>query len=112
MFSVSTPVGLVYLAVQAAAVDPAVAHRGRPEDVAVDRRANRRSYFPEHLADVEGQCADVPANALLESCLEPQACSVPVAESASFASAVKRSIGIGKTMVELLAEPISSRVCR
>ena len=43
---------------------------------------------------------------------EPLVAQFAVLESAAFLSAVRRSIGMGKTIVELFDAPISSSVCR
>jgi hypothetical protein len=58
---------------------------------------------------------ELPQHAVGEPAASPPYPSHDVSMSparAVFASAVSRSIGIGKTIVELLFEPISSSVCR
>ena len=97
-------------AVEADVVDASVAHRGRAKRVSVDRHANGYPRRAELLADAERQRDDVSATAGLERCLELH--ERPEADSASFEIAVRMSIGIGNTTVELFAEPISSSVCR
>ena len=91
-------------------VDARVPHRRRPERVGADRDAHRNAHGTQLLAGVEGQCDHAPAAASLEPRLEPHEPGLPT--SARFERAVRMSIGMGKTMVELFAEPISSSVCR
>jgi hypothetical protein len=82
---------------------PWLAHSdSRVEIVREDRRLGRppaQAELPEHPVE------------------QAASASTPHADSTSsaravFESAVRRSIGIGKTIVELLFDPISSSVCR
>jgi hypothetical protein len=72
--------------------------------------ARTGAHRPELVAGVERKPDDLVAPAGLEPPPELHELCLPA--SAMFESAVRMSIGIGNTIVELLAEPISSSVCR